>query len=166
MHWIRNNIPTVKGLIPILKGKIREQCVSIAGNSALEGFEFEFWPATSDYPQEIKWSPVGFGNEQQGWQIIYMLKTKARGPDIDHSYTMLVAAWCDNDSARKRILSMNFERIMPPSVRPWKSWSQWEIIWIGDEYRLVDLGEKDVDGLRRIYVDAFNRTYKIIKQKL
>ncbi len=47
-----------------------------------------------------------------------------------------------------------------------KSWSSWENIWTGGSYCLVDLGQRDLDGLAELLLQGVRATYPSIEKAI
>ncbi|MEW6061509.1 MAG: hypothetical protein AB1600_06150, partial [Bacteroidota bacterium] len=68
-----------------------------------------------------------------------------------------------SESIRNKILDI---AELPNSLNNKKHWSPWANIWVGESYRLVDLGDKDVKGLTNLLCNGIRQTYLPLKKKL
>ena len=128
-----------------------------------------YWP-DSISPQEIKmvFKKLDERTSQDKCWFIYMLLRANKGnPSVGDSYTMLVAIWYEKNSKERAI---NIARSLADKLKfpipQIKNWNGWEILWQGDNYSLQDFGEKDVDGLKSIFMKALEETYSPIMNEL
>jgi len=166
LEFIRKYQPGLE-MVEDLKNAIEESFGNIAPQVKLE---WTCVPETSRdnnwTPQEIKACSTEFGKRTGvfSFWIIYLLRAKKRVPDIGDHYTMLVAAWWENEKGQTAANSLSKQLGFPETKA--KIWKDWEVLWEGNSYSLQDFGEKDVKGLNSIFVAALEQTYDRIKAEL
>jgi hypothetical protein len=127
-----------------------------------------YGPESSLYPYEIKihcGGAIGDLTYQNEFTIIFGLFCNKNKPDIGDEFIFKLGAWCESQKAIKIARKLQWDETCRTSNKQKKK-DTWEYIWIGESYRLVDLGKSDVQGLLRIWKNGVKSTYPILKKRL
>ena len=147
---------------PTVKEMLEEVAESVK-RRLKPGGRHDYWPADDDSPPELRVWPEGW--EKRAFGICYMLRSKTRKPFIGDSFTILVNAWCESDSSRRRMQKVASS--LPPRVgHRWRRWGGWEVLWEGESVTLKDLGANDAGKLSTLTLDAIQRTFKAVTEAL
>ena len=97
----------------------------------------------------------------------YMLHFDGHSPDIDDFIVFRLMLFADHKALGKQKVS-DFQKQFkfPNNLNEEKNWWQWKSIWTGDSYKLVDLGERDFESLKKLLETSIDETYDILKQKI
>jgi hypothetical protein len=107
-----------------------------------------------------------YTEKQQGY-IHYILKSDSLTPDIGSVFTLRVAIYFQDAKTKKELGDLIYSKLsIDNSKGEKKHWSNWINLWVGDSYRLVDLGDKDIRGLTNILNDGISETFLLLKKKL
>jgi len=126
-----------------------------------------YYPGKRGSPREICFDCAGEldeKTEQLGFTVIYLLHCPDSTPGRGSQFSMRLMAWCDGPQAREYVRNLILEEVLPPSRTLKKLGSKWESIWTGESYVLQDLGERDLDAMAKLVIDAVRRTYPVLAE--
>jgi hypothetical protein len=127
-----------------------------------------WWPPQGGNPHDVRLIPTELGRlTKRGrgrFEVNYSLTCDEDEPDIGDRFKLIVAAYCYNKAAVQKAKEF---RGTPPETRPWREDTRWfwVTIWIGNEYRLKDLGRADAKALSILVIDAIDQTYSRLLRK-
>jgi hypothetical protein len=149
-----NNLPNISNVFEKL-----EQYFSTNNNFDISIFQTkEFKLHTKKLDKLAAELEIGF---------CYMLHYNGNSPDIDDFIVFRLMLMADHKELGKdRVLELQRQFKFPNNLNEEKNWWQWKSIWTGDSYKLVDLGEKDFEGLKKLLETSIEQTYDILKQKI
>jgi hypothetical protein len=143
-----------------VRGEIEKSVKDYVARSKTGGeWWYSQWPMRADSPPEMKIGFDAHGDPKDRFGIEYMLRCPNHDPFIGDSFTMLIAAWCNTNAAKRRVQDLKI-RLPRRVTHNFKNWASWHVIWEGDTYRLQDLGERDAKNLARLVVDTIKKTYR------
>ena len=91
-------------------------------------------------------------------------------PDIGDTFTLKIMLWIEelknvNNASKNEIKSkVNKFFKFPNPIGINEEWGQWICLWTGENYKLVDMGDEDVKGLKKILINGIEKTYNDYKK--
>ncbi len=147
--------PTVKDMLEKVAASIERQFRSRRLGKRFQ-CSHDYWPEEDDSTPELRIWPEEL-NAPTGCRICYMLRSRNRKPYIGDKFTVLLNAWCENDSIRAKMQKLGM-RLPSRHSHRWKHWRNWEVLWEGETYQLRDLGANDATQLSMLLADAIRKT--------
>ncbi|HYF49160.1 MAG TPA: PD-(D/E)XK nuclease family protein [Planctomycetota bacterium] len=129
---------------------------------------WSFFPKGAVAPKEIKleFSEMSARMGKHGINPVYVLDCETNEPDVGDIYTLRLMAWWNDENARQKLQMLNLRAYLPAPMATPEGWASWEPLWVGNSYRLEDIGEKDIQGLSAILVDGIAKTYSRIRDRV
>jgi hypothetical protein len=165
MHLIAMHLPSVRNLTNDIETSVARALRKTFPNA--DG-QWIYEPKRSENPHELKWAPAELETRTYvsptKIAINFMARCACRNPEIGDEFQFILAAWCatraDHAKAAELVLP-NWPGTLGPNLP-----GCWKPLWVGGEYRLRDLGEKDTAGLTKLLLNGIRATYPKIKSKV
>jgi len=161
--------PTIRAMVEDMHNVVRHALAELPQLIRPEGnIVWSFFPKGAVSPKEIKieFSEMTTRTDGQGLTIVYVLDCDNNEPDVGDTYTVRLMVWWHEEVARQKLQMLNFRAYLPAPLAKPEGWANWEPIWVGNSYRLEDIGEKDTQGMSAILVDAIAKTYSRIRDRI
>jgi len=168
---ISQNVPNSRSVFESLKLKLFDSEKLPFTNDQVK---FEYHPRTSFTPQEFKLYPHIFkiDSKSRDYCACYMLYCNPinKIPDIGDTFTLKIMLWIEelknvNNASKNEIKSkVNKFFKFPNPIGINEEWGQWICLWTGENYKLVDMGDEDVKGLKKILINGIEKTYNDYKK--
>ncbi|MFN4084230.1 MAG: PD-(D/E)XK nuclease family protein [Bacteroidia bacterium] len=141
---------------------------------SMEKASIDYYPKTSPNPHELKIyidDLIEIGHKK-GFNPCYMLHCENPNPDFGDIFTLRIAIWYSNfkgrDAASRQAIREKIQNAFTfkNSLGTNKHWSQWICVWTGNSYKLTDMGDNDVEGLKALLINGIKATYQDYKTGL
>lgn len=155
--------PSIRKWMWHFKDRVRTACTEMNGKGPKGRIYFETYPRSAMNPRELKVYAEEMDNKSKGFYICYMLHADDMNPTIGSEYRLRVMAWCESAAARRRASSLR--GILKDRGRI-RGWNAWEPLWVGDSYRLRDLGKRDATMLADLVSKSLRESYSRLLRAL
>lgn len=172
----RQAIKLIQQYSPNTKRVFDELFISLKKSKKLpfkiDNIKVHYFPTTSSNPYEFKLyitelTEIG---KNKGFHGIYMLSCESSNPDIDDFFILRLTVGFVNkkfkDLASRQQLrnkTTNAFSFKKNSIGDDKHWGPWTSVWTGNSYKLVDMGDRDVEGLKKLLINGIKDTYEEYK---
>ena len=165
LRAINDYMPSIRRSFSLFEEDILAHRYEMTRNQPRGQIYFDSYPRSAMNPREIKvaFDEIDRQTEGKGFSICYMLHADDLRPDRGTEYTLRVMAWCESSAARKR--ARRFSGLVKDR-NPVRQWSKWESLWVGDKYKLHDLGPKDAENLAQLVTSALTESYGRLRRAL
>jgi hypothetical protein len=162
MRLIAEHLPCVKHLTESIEPAIEKR---MKAKFPKTKSEWMYHPQKSENPVELKWIPSELSERTKTFWINFMLFCNRRNPEIGSAYQFVVAAWCGkNTQARRKAMSLKLRNESGTLQRNLNG--DWVPLWVGEGYKLRDLGDKDTKGLEKLLLNGILETYPKLRRKV
>lgn len=172
---ISQNVPNSRKVFDNIN-IILSETKNLFPKTKLKKYYIEYEPKTTRnpnefklYPSELKESTYILTNARENCAC-YMLFCENKSPDIGDSFTLKIMLWIEelkkSDQSTKNEIKRKVNKFFtfPNPLEINEDWGQWVCLWTGNEYTLQDMGENDVEGLKKLLVDGIEQTYDEYKK--
>lgn len=141
---------------------------------SMDAVSIDYYPKTSPNPHEFKIyidELIEIGNNK-GFHPCFMLHCENPNPDFGDIYTLRIVTWYSNfkvkDAVSRQAVKDKVQNAFSftNSLGTNKHWSQWICLWTGNSYKLTDLGDNDVEGLKALLIKGIKDNYEDYKTGL
>jgi len=134
----------------------------------------DFYPKTSPNPHEFKIYIDDLRDivDSKVFVPSYILHCENSNPDVGDIFTLRIAILYSNfkgrDVASRQSIRDKVQNgfSFTNSLGTNKHWSQWICVWTGNSYKLTDMGDNDVKGLKALLTKGIKDTYQDYKTGL
>ena len=103
----------------------------------------------------IRWLPVKF---------YYMFYARDRNPDIGKEIGLFLMARREGRlSKRAQNAIETIKKNLPQSENELRQWDKWTCLWAGEEVRLINLRDNDLESLKNVYLNGYKKTFEKLK---
>lgn len=110
--------------------------------------------------------------KNKGFHPRFILRCENPSPDFEDVFTFRIAIWYPNLKGKDAISRQAIREKVQKSfsfthgLGNNQHWSKWICIWTGNSYKLTDIGDNDVEGLKTLLVKGIKGTLTDFKSGL